>query len=64
MLRLKPEDFRAMSPVEFLLALEGYKISKGYKDNTMTWNEVLEIEAAIGVPHTSKSIKKHGKDNR
>jgi hypothetical protein len=48
-LRYTPEQFRAMTPGEFNLAVDGIAIANGtYKKKpTMTWNDVLDMEAAL-----------------
>ncbi len=45
MLKLKPDDFRAMSIGEFALAMDGHLMSIGAKKKGATWNDVLEAEA-------------------
>ena len=44
-LKLKPDDFRKLSPAEFLLAIEGHQMSIGtFKtEEDLEWNDFLNM---------------------
>lgn len=67
MLKLSPSAFRAMSMVEYKLAVEGYLESQGITLNKMTWQDVEDIMEKYDIPERTGSIKdkaKHGARNR
>lgn len=44
-LKYKPDEFRAMSMGEFILAMDGLAMANGTYRKKATWNDVLEEEA-------------------
>jgi hypothetical protein len=47
-LKYKPHEFRALTPAEFMLAIDGHAMTLGtYKESKMTWNDVLELEEKV-----------------
>jgi len=46
-LKFTPDQFRAMSPGEFILAMDGHLMSIGAYKSGLSWNDVLELESTI-----------------
>jgi len=56
-LKLSPSAFRAMSMVEFSLAVEGYLESKGIDKKGFTWSDVEDFAERHNIPERTYSIR-------